>query len=117
MKYLILGLLVFLVSCGVKPEPTNDDPKCGAVAKAGQSRTITLGDKTELGTLSKDAQATFQWFPQEDAFSAFSFKTLVSPKVTTVYLLKVKSACGISADFVKVKVVGANGVEIRPKAE
>lgn len=109
--WLSLILVFVLLSCGKKdpvnpddPTPVPPTPSCGAVAKAGPDQFIKLGQQVRIGVSQNDPNAKFFWFPKGETATPFESATFVQPKVTTNYLLMVRSKCGMTSDYVRVFV-------------
>lgn len=110
MKKLLLVLLVlFLSACNPKPGPNPPIPPepidpCEK-ANAGPNVSIKKGDTIEIGKNHQINGVKYSWLPASLVRSPSLARTAVSPQSTTVYLLVVKSSCGVTTSLVKVKVL------------
>ncbi len=105
-KIIISTLFVLLSACGPKPGPTPPEPidPCEK-ADAGPNMSIKKGDTIEIGKNHQQASVKYNWLPSSLVRSPSLAKTMVSPQTTTVYMLVVKSSCGVTTSLVKVKVL------------
>ena len=105
MRYLIT-ILILLVSCSkndTPPTPPKPIDPCQK-ANAGPNKSIKRGEIVQIGLNDETSLIEYSWYPKDAVVSPKGAQTRVSPPVSMVFMLKAKTSCEVSYDFVKVSV-------------
>lgn len=105
IRYLIL-ILILLVGCSkndtspIPPKPVDPCQK----ANAGADKSIKKGEVVEIGLNDETSLIEYTWYPKDAVVSPKGAHTRVSPLVSMIFMLKAKTSCEVSYDFVRVTV-------------